>query len=158
MADRFRLTIEQLNPTMGDLAGNAAQAKDAWEQAKAAGAAMVALPEMFIAGYNAQDLPMKHAFTLDCMAADLGRAFAKGQTYVALSRVREVHHAEVKGLTFFKLNDIDKAALRFYKACEERSQERLQRHREKERQAEMRGFLLDDAALNQMMDSFEAGQ
>ena len=38
MADRFRLTIAQLNPIMGDLAGNAAQAKDAWEQAKAAGA------------------------------------------------------------------------------------------------------------------------
>jgi len=69
MADRFRLTIAQLNPTMGDLAGNAAQAKDAWGKAKAAGADMVALPEMFIAGYNAQDLPMKAAFTLDCMAA-----------------------------------------------------------------------------------------
>ncbi|APX22611.1 MAG: NAD+ synthase [Rhodobacteraceae bacterium] len=69
MADRFRLTIAQLNPTLGDLAGNAAKARDAWEKGKAAGADMVALPEMFIAGYNAQDLPMKHAFTLDCMAA-----------------------------------------------------------------------------------------
>lgn len=69
MADRFRLTIAQLNPVLGDLAGNAAQARDAWEQGKAAGADMVALPEMFIAGYSPQDLPSKNAFTLDCMAA-----------------------------------------------------------------------------------------
>ncbi|SDH85273.1 NAD+ synthase [Alloyangia pacifica] len=67
MADSFRLTIAQLNPTVGDLAGNAAKAKDAWEKGREAGAQLVALPEMFIAGYNAQDLPMKHAFTLDCM-------------------------------------------------------------------------------------------
>ncbi|MDO6585672.1 NAD+ synthase [Salipiger sp. 1_MG-2023] len=69
MADRFRLTIAQLNPTVGDLAGNAARAREAWEQGKAAGADLVALPEMFIAGYSAQDLPLKNAFTLDCMEA-----------------------------------------------------------------------------------------
>ncbi|KAA8614169.1 NAD+ synthase [Salipiger aestuarii] len=67
MADRFRLTIAQLNPTVGDLAGNAAQALEAWQQGKAAGADLVALPEMFICGYNPQDLPLKNAFTLDCM-------------------------------------------------------------------------------------------
>ncbi len=68
MADRFRLTIAQLNPVMGDLAGNAAQARDAWAQGREAGADLVALPEMFIPGYNPQDLPLKNAFTLDCMA------------------------------------------------------------------------------------------
>ena len=67
MGDRFRLTLAQLNPTVGDLAGNAAKAKDAWEKGREAGAQLVALPELFIAGYNPQDLPMKHAFTLDCM-------------------------------------------------------------------------------------------
>ena len=103
--------------------------------------------------------------TLDSMAVDLKNAFAKGQTYVALSRVREVHHAEIAGLSpptlgLFKLNDIDKEALRFYQACEERSQNRLERHCERERQAELREFLQDlpdDAALNRMMDRFEAG-
>lgn len=69
MADRFRLTIAQLDATVGDLAGNAAKARDAWQQGKDAGAQLVALPELFIAGYNAQDLPMKNAFTLDCMEA-----------------------------------------------------------------------------------------
>ena len=68
MADRFRITLGQLNPTVGDLAGNAALARDAWEAGRDAGADLVALPEMFITGYNAQDLVMKRAFQLDVMA------------------------------------------------------------------------------------------
>ena len=56
MADRFRLTLAQLNATVGDIAGNAAMAKDAWEAGRAAKSDMVALPEMFITGYNTQDL------------------------------------------------------------------------------------------------------
>ncbi|APE45528.1 NAD+ synthase [Sulfitobacter alexandrii] len=67
MADRFRITLGQLNPTVGDLAGNAALAAQAWSEGKAANADLVALPEMFIAGYNAQDLVMKRAFQLDVM-------------------------------------------------------------------------------------------
>ena len=50
MASRFRITLGQLNPTVGDLAGNAALAREAWEAGKAAGADLVALPEMFISG------------------------------------------------------------------------------------------------------------
>ena len=30
MADTFRLTLAQLNPTLGDIAGNAAKARAAW--------------------------------------------------------------------------------------------------------------------------------
>ena len=62
MADRFRMTLAQLNPVVGDLAGNAAKAREAWEAAREADADMVALPEMFITGYNAQDLVVKPAF------------------------------------------------------------------------------------------------
>ena len=69
MSDHFRLTIAQLNPTVGDIAGNAALARDAWEQGKSAGADMVALPEMFITGYSTQDLVNKPAFHLAAMAA-----------------------------------------------------------------------------------------
>ncbi|MBK0328263.1 NAD+ synthase [Rhodobacteraceae bacterium F11138] len=64
MADRFRVTLAQLNPVVGDLAGNAAKARDAWQKGAGAGADLVALPEMFITGYNAQDLVMKPAFHL----------------------------------------------------------------------------------------------
>ncbi|MEM6275480.1 MAG: NAD+ synthase [Pseudomonadota bacterium] len=62
MSHTFRLTLAQLNPTVGDLAGNAAKAKAAWDAARAANADMVALPEMFITGYQTQDLIMKPAF------------------------------------------------------------------------------------------------
>ncbi|MBM2293647.1 NAD+ synthase [Sulfitobacter pseudonitzschiae] len=62
MADTFRITLGQLNPTVGDIDGNAAKARAAWEAGRDAKADMVALPELFITGYNAQDLMMKPAF------------------------------------------------------------------------------------------------
>ncbi|PCH71874.1 MAG: NAD+ synthase [Rhodobacteraceae bacterium] len=68
MADQFRVTLAQLNPTVGDLAGNGAKARDAWAQGRAAGADLVALPEMFITGYNTQDLVMRPAFQADAIA------------------------------------------------------------------------------------------
>ncbi|SFR33039.1 NAD+ synthase [Litoreibacter janthinus] len=68
MSDTFRLTLAQLNPTVGDFAGNAAKARDAWQRGKDAGAQMVALPEMFVTGYQVQDLVLKPAFTEGAMA------------------------------------------------------------------------------------------
>ena len=80
MSDHFRLTLAQLNPTVGDLAGNAAKVRAAWEQARDARAQMLALPEMFITGYQTQDLVMKPAFYRDAMAQieALARACADG--------------------------------------------------------------------------------
>lgn len=75
MTDQFRITIAQLNPTVGDLQGNAAKAKQAWLQGAAQGSDFVTLPEMFITGYNTQDLVMKPAFQNDAM--DAVRALAK---------------------------------------------------------------------------------
>ena len=68
MTDKLRLTLAQLNPTMGDFKGNLAKARDAWEQAKAANADMLVLPEMFLSGYQGQDLVQKPAFTADAKA------------------------------------------------------------------------------------------
>ncbi|MFO6464072.1 NAD+ synthase [Jannaschia sp. KMU-145] len=62
MPDTFRLTLAQLNPVMGDLDGNAAKARAAWTAGRDAGAQMVALPEMFLTGYQPQDLVRKPAF------------------------------------------------------------------------------------------------
>jgi NAD+ synthase len=69
MAATFRLTLAQLNPTVGAIEANAALAYDAWTQGRDAGAQMVALTEMFITGYQTQDLVMKPAFHAAAMAA-----------------------------------------------------------------------------------------
>ena len=69
MAETFRLTLAQLNPTVGDVSGNAAKVREAWAEAKAAGADLVAFPEMFILGYQPQDLVMKPAVERACVAA-----------------------------------------------------------------------------------------
>ncbi|CUI00267.1 NAD+ synthase [Leisingera aquaemixtae] len=95
MADRFRVTLAQLNPTVGDLAGNAAKARAAWEAGREAGADLVALPEMFITGYNTQDLVMKPVFhqaaiaEVEKLAADCadGPALAIGGPWVEGGRL-----------------------------------------------------------------------
>ncbi len=69
MSATIRLTLAQLNPTVGDLSGNRAKARAAFDTAKQAGADMLVLPEMFITGYQVQDLVLKPAFTDDAMAA-----------------------------------------------------------------------------------------
>lgn len=69
MANRFRLTLAQLNPTVGAIAANADAARAAWAAGRAAGADMVALTEMFITGYQAQDLLLRKRFIEDAMAA-----------------------------------------------------------------------------------------
>ncbi|MEL7116256.1 MAG: NAD+ synthase, partial [Pseudomonadota bacterium] len=100
MTDRFRITLAQLNPVLGDLKGNAEQAYRAWAQGKADGADLVALTEMFITGYNAQDLVMKPAFHLAAMAeiealalrcAD-GPALAIGGPYAENGNLFNAYH------------------------------------------------------------------
>ncbi|TBX28527.1 NAD+ synthase [Nioella sediminis] len=65
MSDKFRVTLAQLNATVGALEANAAKARDAWAEAKAAGADLIAFPEMFVTGYQLQDLVRKPAFAAD---------------------------------------------------------------------------------------------
>lgn len=69
MSASFRLTLAQLNPSVGAIKANVALAYDAWVQGRDAGADMVALTEMFVTGYQTQDLVMKPAFAADAMAA-----------------------------------------------------------------------------------------
>ncbi|MBS1304052.1 NAD+ synthase [Loktanella sp. SALINAS62] len=69
MSENYRITLAQLNPTVGDLDGNAALAFDAWQQGKAAGADLVALPEMFITGYQTQDMIRRAGFILAAIDA-----------------------------------------------------------------------------------------
>jgi NAD+ synthase len=69
MPDTFRITLAQLNPVVGDIEANAEQARAAWAAGREAGAGLVALTEMFITGYQIQDLVRKRAFVADAMAA-----------------------------------------------------------------------------------------
>ena len=68
MSDKFKLTMAQLNATVGDFDGNLAKARIAFEQARADGADMLALPEMFLTGYQSQDLVQKPAFVADAQS------------------------------------------------------------------------------------------
>jgi len=77
---QIKITLAQLNPTVGDVTGNAAKARAARERAKADGADLVVLSELFIAGYPPEDLVLKPAFQSACRAAieELARETADG--------------------------------------------------------------------------------
>ena len=62
MAKKFQITLAQLNPTVGDLEGNYKVALEAWEQAQKMGSDLIAFTELFITGYNTQDLIKKPSF------------------------------------------------------------------------------------------------
>lgn len=96
--------------------------------------------------------------TLDSMYVDLGKCFAAGQAYVALSRVREASHVEADNLQLKDLNKIDKTALAFYNKCAARSEQRVARRKERARVRELAYQEVDDHEANAMMDRFEAGQ
>src|SRR5437870_7848172 len=68
-ADRLKIALAQLNPTVGDVGGNADKVRRARAAAAAQGADLVAFPEMFIAGYPPEDLVLKPAFQAACRAA-----------------------------------------------------------------------------------------
>ena len=62
MSDQFKITMAQLNATVGDLKGNADKVMKAWEKARDDQSNIIAFPELFITGYNPQDLILKPAF------------------------------------------------------------------------------------------------
>jgi NAD+ synthase len=65
----FRITLAQLNPTVGDVSGNAAKARAARQAAQADGADLLLLPELFVTGYPPEDLVLKPAFQAACREA-----------------------------------------------------------------------------------------
>jgi NAD+ synthase len=78
--DRLAIAIGQLNPTVGDIAGNAEKARRARAEAARSGADIVALPELFLSGYPPEDLVLKPAFQAACRAKveELARETANG--------------------------------------------------------------------------------
>ena len=69
MTKTLKLFAAQLNPIVGDIKGNLGLAREALAEAKADGADLVVLPELFILGYPAEDLVLKPSAVDLCMQA-----------------------------------------------------------------------------------------
>ena len=68
-SDILRIAVAQLNPTVGDVAGNLAKAREARADAARQGADLVLYTELFLAGYPPEDLVLKPAFLKACERA-----------------------------------------------------------------------------------------
>src|SRR5229473_3244506 len=79
-SDHLAIAIAQLNPTLGDIAGNADKARCARAEAAGGGADLVALPELFLSGYPPEDLVLKPALQVACRTKveELARETADG--------------------------------------------------------------------------------
>jgi NAD+ synthase len=77
-ADQLTIAVAQLNPTVGDVRGNADRVRRA--RASAPDADLIVFPELFIAGYPPEDLVLKPAFQAACREAveDLARETGNG--------------------------------------------------------------------------------
>ena len=76
----LRIALAQVNPVVGDLAGNAAIVMTYARMAAGAGADLVAFPEMMLTGYPVEDLALRPSFqrasraATEALAADLAGA------------------------------------------------------------------------------------
>ncbi|WP_275782926.1 NAD+ synthase [Pararhizobium gei] len=76
----LRIAVAQINPTVGDVAGNLAKAREARADAARQGADLLLLTELFLSGYPPEDLVLKPAFLKACAKAveDLAADTADG--------------------------------------------------------------------------------
>lgn len=64
----MRIALAQVNPTVGDLPGNAHLVVDGIERARELGVKIVCFPELVITGYPPEDLVLKPSFVRDNLA------------------------------------------------------------------------------------------
>ena len=107
----MRVALAQINPTVGDIRGNAELVLASIDKAKAGGADMVLFPELTLTGYPPEDLLLKPSFiadnarALDALAKNVkGIAAIVGHVgaldgrrsnaaaWVENGRIREVYH------------------------------------------------------------------
>jgi len=60
--DLWRIALAQVNPTVGDFAGNVARIREAVAEARSQHAAIIAFPELVLTGYPPEDLLLKVSF------------------------------------------------------------------------------------------------
>ena len=81
---KLRLALAQINPTVGDLAGNAALISQSVDQAVGAGAHIVVFPEMVLTGYPVEDLALRPSFQVASKAALAALASELDKSIVAI--------------------------------------------------------------------------
>ncbi len=69
MTDRLKIALAQINPTVGDLKGNAELIRKARAEAAGQGADLAVATELSISGYPPEDLVLKPAFVAACREA-----------------------------------------------------------------------------------------
>ena len=91
MTDKIKIALAQINPKLGDVAGNVARIGRARAEAAAGGADLVLAPELVVSGYPPEDLVLKPAFQEACRqgvealakeTADGGPAIIVGSPWV----------------------------------------------------------------------------
>jgi NAD+ synthase (glutamine-hydrolysing) len=65
----MRVALAQINPTVGDIAGNEAKVREYLSRAREARAQLVLFPELVVTGYPPEDLLLKEHFLADARAA-----------------------------------------------------------------------------------------
>ncbi|CCG40591.1 NAD+ synthase [Magnetospirillum molischianum] len=98
MTESLRIALAQVNPVVGDLAGNIRMIRDARTRAAAQAADLVVFGELCVCGYPPEDLVQKGAFLDACEAAvrDLAGETVTGPAILVGSPWREagqVHNA-----------------------------------------------------------------
>jgi NAD+ synthase (glutamine-hydrolysing) len=66
---KLRVALAQINPTVGDFAGNAALIQEAVAQAQKQSAVIIVFPEMIVTGYPVEDLALRPSFQAASIAA-----------------------------------------------------------------------------------------
>src|SRR5262245_11395891 len=69
MTHELKIALAQLNPTVGDVAGNAALLRKARATAAGKGADLILYSELVLSGYPPEDLVLKPAFQQACKSA-----------------------------------------------------------------------------------------
>jgi NAD+ synthase len=84
MTNHLTIALAQINPTVGDVAGNIARLRRAREEGARLGADLVVAPELCVAGYPPEDLVLKPAFVAACQAAvrDFAKETASGPAII----------------------------------------------------------------------------
>jgi NAD+ synthase (glutamine-hydrolysing) len=86
MAERtelLRVALAQINPTVGDIRGNARRISDQMARARDEGAALVVFPELSLTGYPPEDLLLKTSF-LDAARTALRELATEARDIVAV--------------------------------------------------------------------------